>query len=58
MQPNYACPQMQQVSGLHGDFHHFQWAEKDQDACRFLQKLLSEGTQEDIDKIFGEIIDN
>jgi hypothetical protein len=31
---------------------------KDQDACRFLQKLLSEGTQEDIDKIFGEIIDN
>ncbi|XP_066340118.1 putative pumilio homolog 8, chloroplastic [Miscanthus floridulus] len=31
---------------------------KDQDACRFLQKVLTEGTQEDIDKIFSEIIDN
>lgn len=31
---------------------------KDQDACRFLQKILTEGTQEDIDKVFSEIIDN
>lgn len=31
---------------------------KDQNTCRFLQKVLTEGTQEDIDKIFSEIIDS
>ncbi|KAM7277958.1 hypothetical protein ACFE04_005092 [Oxalis oulophora] len=31
---------------------------KDQHGCRFLQRKFSEGTREDVDKIFNEIIDH
>ncbi|XP_062182873.1 pumilio homolog 12-like [Phragmites australis] len=31
---------------------------KDQNGCRFLQKVFTEGTQEDAEKVFAEIIDH
>ncbi|PNT63421.1 pumilio homolog 12 isoform X2 [Brachypodium distachyon] len=31
---------------------------KDQNGCRFLQKVFAQGSQEDVEKVFGEIIDH
>ncbi|KAL5204110.1 hypothetical protein ABZP36_008981 [Zizania latifolia] len=31
---------------------------KDQNGCRFLQKVFAEGSQEDVEKVFAEIIDH
>ncbi|KAL7203051.1 hypothetical protein ACSBR1_034488 [Camellia fascicularis] len=53
---NNSRPLMQKYNSIDGISGRIYFMAKDQYGCRFLQRVFTEGTQEDIEKIFLEII--